>query len=422
MKNRVYICIDLKSFYASVECVERSLDPMTTNLVVADPERTDKTICLAVSPSLKALGVKNRCRVFEIPKDIKYIIAPPRMKKYIDYSASIYAIYLRYISEEDIFVYSIDEVFIDVTDYLVLYEMSPKDFALFLMDKVLKEIGIRATAGIGSNLYLAKIALDITAKHSPLFIGELDEESYKEKLWQHTPLTDFWRIGRAISRRLEHLGLYTMYQIAHTPEDILYREFGIDAEILIDHAWGRESVTLKDIQAYKPKNRSVNSSQVLSRDYSINEALVVLKEMSDEVTLLLVERSSLAKTFSLSIGYAKESGGSLASLSTSTMTATANSLIIKRVFCELYLSLVDRTKLIRRLSLTLSSLTKESEGRQLDLFLDNGLEEKDNKVQKTVLQLKNCYGKNIILKGTDWLEGATAKERNKEIGGHKSGE
>ena len=236
MKDRTYICIDLKSFYASVECVERGLDPMTTNLVVADPERSDKTICLAVSPSMKALGVKNRCRVFEIPPHIKYLMAPPRMQKYIDYAASIYGVYLDYIAPEDIYVYSIDEAFMDVTDYLERYSRTAKEMAVFLMEEVRRRVGVRATAGVGSNMYLCKIALDITAKHAPDFIGILDEESFKEKLWDHTPLTDFWRIGRGLETRLHRLGLYTMRQIAHTPEDILYKEFGIDAEIMIDHA------------------------------------------------------------------------------------------------------------------------------------------------------------------------------------------
>ncbi len=422
MKDRIYLCIDLKSFYASVECVERGLDPMTTNLVVADPERTDKTICLAVSPSLKALGVKNRCRLFEIPKTIKYIIATPRMQKYIDYSANIYGIYLRYLAPEDIFVYSIDEVFMDVTDYLESMNMTAKELAVFLMNKIETEIGVRATAGIGTNLYLAKIALDITAKHSPLFIGILDEESYKEKLWNHTPLTDFWRIGRGMSNRLARLGLYTMYQIAHTPEDLLYREFGIDAELLIDHAWGRESVTLKDVQAYKPKAKSISSGQVLMRDYTPEEALVVVKEMADEVTLLLTEKKMRASTFTLSIGYSKSSGGDFSNGTSSINSSTSQDSLIRRIYIDLYSQLVDREKTIRRFYPIASSLTKEEEGRQLDLFADNEKEDKKNRIQKAILELKDTYGKNIIIKGMDYEENATGRDRNKQIGGHKSGE
>ena len=235
MKEQAYLCIDLKSFYASVECVERGLDPMTTNLVVADPERSDKTICLAVSPSLKKLGVRNRCRVFEIPKNLKYIMATPRMQKYIDYAAAIYGIYLRYLAKEDIHVYSVDEAFLAVTPYLPLYKTTPWNMALFLMAKITEELGVRSTCGIGTNLYLAKVALDIQAKHAPNFIASLNEESYKKTLWQHMPLTDFWRIGNGIANRLAAYGIYNMEQIAKVPEDLLYRLFGIDAELLIDH-------------------------------------------------------------------------------------------------------------------------------------------------------------------------------------------
>ena len=251
-ENRVYMCIDLKSFYASVECVERGLDPFTTNLVVADPERTDKTICLAVSPAMKKLGVPGRCRVFEIPKGINYIKARPRMQLYIDYSADIYEIYLKYIDKNDIHVYSIDEVFMDVTDYLGLYGMSPRQLAQTIMDEILREKKIASACGIGTNLYLAKVALDITAKHSEGRIGILDENDYRDTLWDHRPLTDFWRIGRGISERLAKYGIYTMRQIAHGDPKMLYREFGIDAELLIDHAWGRETVTMADIKAYEP--------------------------------------------------------------------------------------------------------------------------------------------------------------------------
>ncbi len=252
-RKRTYICIDLKSFYASVECRERNLDPMKTNLVVADLERTDRTICLAVSPAMKALGVPGRCRVFEIPSGISYITAPPRMQLYIDYSAKIYAVYLKYIAKEDLHVYSIDEIFMDVTDYLALYEMTAKELCLRMMEDVLETTGIPAAAGIGSNLYLAKIAMDITGKHAPDRIGVLDEDSYRRQLWDHRPLTDFWRIGSGIANQLKRIGITTMREIAQADERKLYRMFGIDAELLIDHAWGRESVTMEDIKAYSSK-------------------------------------------------------------------------------------------------------------------------------------------------------------------------
>lgn len=262
-QERTYICIDLKSFYASVECRERGLDPLTANLVVADPERTEKTICLAVSPAMRAKGVPGRCRVFQIPPDIEYIMAPPRMQLYIDYSADIYAIYLQYISKEDIHVYSIDEAFMDVTDYLPMYRMSAKELSVKIMGDVYAATGITATCGIGTNLYLAKIALDITAKHVEDHIGVLDEASYQKTLWSHKPLTDFWRIGTGIAKRLESAGIYTMEGIAKADEAMLYRMFGIDAELLIDHAWGRETTTIADIKAYRPKENSISSSQVL---------------------------------------------------------------------------------------------------------------------------------------------------------------
>lgn len=421
MKDRTYICIDLKSFYASVECVERGLDPMTTNLVVADPERSDKTICLAVSPSMKALGVRNRCRVFEIPSHIKYLMAPPRMQKYIDYAADIYGVYLKYIAPEDIYVYSIDEVFMDVSDYLERYGMSAKEMAVFLMEKVKTDVGVRATAGIGSNMYLCKIALDITAKHAPDFIGVLDEESFREKLWDHTPLSDFWRIGRGIETRLHRLGLYTMRQIANTPEDILYSEFGIDAEIMIDHAWGRECVTIGDIQRYRPKGESLNSGQVLMRDYSSFEAEIVLKEMADEIALMLTHRHQRASSFSLAVGYAKKDGGDVDSSSGTISAATQSDTVIRRVYLEIYSRIIDRNKSVRRFYLTASMLEDEASSRQLDLFEDSAENEKKSRIQKAVLDIKDLYGKNSIVKGMDYEECATGRERNLQIGGHKSG-
>ena len=307
-EDKVYICIDLKSFFASVECVERGLDPMKTLLVVADPEREKGTICLAVTPAMKALGVRNRCRVFEIPSNIKYIMAPPRMQKYIDYAAEIYGIYLRYISANDIFVYSIDEAFIDITPYMKKYSMNGREFALFLMNKISDELGIRATAGIGTNLYLTKIALDITAKHSPDFIGYLDTESYRETLWDHKPLTDFWHIGEGTARRLAKCGIYTMRQIAMMDEEILYKIFGIDAELLIDHAWGREPTTMADIKAYRPKTNSLTSGQVLMRDYSFDEGRLILREMMDLLALDMVDKNVVTSSVSLWVGYSGRIG------------------------------------------------------------------------------------------------------------------
>ena len=421
MEDKCYICIDLKSFYASVECVERGLDPMTTELVVADPERGDKTICLAVSPSLKKKGVKNRCRVFEIPSHIHYIKAPPRMQKYIDYAASIYGIYLRYFSFEDVYVYSIDEAFLDVTGYLARYKKTPKEMAVFLMDRITDEVGVRATAGIGTNLYLCKIALDINAKHATDFIGVLDEESYREKLWDHKPLSDFWRIGRGIEARLARFGIFTMRQIAHAPEDLLYKEFGIDAELLIDHAWGRESVTMRDIQAYKPKNNSICSGQVLFKDYPFDEALVVVKEMGDDIALQLSRKKKKAAGITLGVGMAGRSGGGGRHMSYSFPSPTQNDLAFRDIAARLFVSMVGKDEYVRRFMISLSGIVDDNDPVQLDLFLDNEESKKRESIQKAILSIKDTYGKNAILKGMDYEEGATQRERNVQIGGHKSG-
>ena len=394
---------------------------MTTDLVVADPERGDKTICLAVSPSLKKKGVKNRCRVFEIPSHIHYIKAPPRMQKYIDYAASIYGIYLRYFSFEDVYVYSIDEAFLDVTGYLARYKKTPKEMAVFLMDRITDEVGVRATAGIGTNLYLCKIALDINAKHAPDFIGVLDEESYREKLWDHKPLSDFWRIGRGIEARLARFGIFTMRQIAHAPEDLLYKEFGIDAELLIDHAWGRESVTMRDIQAYKPKNNSICSGQVLFKDYPFDEALVVVKEMGDDIALQLSRKKKKAAGITLGVGMAGRSGGGGRHMSYSFPSPTQNDLAFRDIAARLFVSLVGKDEYVRRFMISLSGIVDDNDPVQLDLFLDNEESKKRESIQKAILSIKDTYGKNAILKGMDYEEGATQRERNVQIGGHKSG-
>ena len=415
-----YLVIDLKSFYASVECVERGLDPMTTNLVVADPERTDKTICLAVSPSLKALGVRNRCRVFEIPPHLDYIMAEPRMQKYIDYAADIYAIYLRYIAPRDIHVYSIDEAFLDITPYLDRYHMTPREMALFLMGKISEEIGVRSTAGIGTNLYLAKIALDITAKHSPEFIGELTEESYRQTLWDHRPLTDFWRIGRGISEKLASRGIFTMRQLAMADEDMLYRLFGVDAELLIDHAWGRESATIVDIKAYKPKINSLSQGQVLMRDYSKAEAHVVVKEMMEAMCFDMLDKGLVTETLGLFVRYAG-GGGANGSLSLEKASSAAALLIPK--IEELYLKITPDGASVRGIQMWCGGVVPAGGDEQLSFLGENETEaeQKSLSLEKSLLSIKKRYGKNAVLRGLDFEDAATARERNMQIGGHKKG-
>jgi len=418
---RQYLCIDLKSFYASVECVERGLDPMTTDLVVADPERTDKTICLAVSVSLKAKGVKNRCRVFEIPKNLEYIMAPPRMQKYIDYAAEIYAIYLEYIAPEDIHVYSIDEAFLDVTHYLYTYKMNAKQLAKKLMDEIYKRVGVRAACGIGTNLYLCKIALDITAKHSPDFIGYLDEGLYKKTMWQHTPLTDFWRIGRGTAERLARYGIYTMEDIANAPEDFLYKWFGIDAELLIDHAWGRESVTMEDIKLYKAKSNCLSSSQVLMRDYDFYEARLIIKEMLDLLCLEMVNKKLVTDSVSIYVGYSNELNipGARGTAKVAVKT-NADSLIIPAV-TALYDKIVNPKLPVRRIGINFNRVTADTAAEQLNMLLE--IDTNKNKIiQETMLKIKSKHGKNAILKGMNFEAAATTRERNRQIGGHKSGE
>lgn len=431
MENRTYICIDLKSFYASVECVERGLDPMTTNLVVADPERSEKTICLAITPSMKALGIKNRCRVFEIPKHVDYIIAPPRMQKYIDYAAEIYAIYLRYVAKEDIHIYSIDEAFLDLTDYLTTYHMTAKEMALMLMGEILSEVGVRATCGIGTNLYLAKVALDITAKHAEDFIGVLDEQSFKDILWDHKPLTDFWRIGKGTQTTLERYGIQTMRQIAQMDEDFLYQVFGIDAELLIDHAWGREPVTIADIKGYKSKSNCLSSGQVLMRDYGFEEGKLIVREMMDLMCLDLVSKGLVTKSVTIYVGYSNSLHADPARGTAKFARETSADSVIIPAVSALYDRVVDKTKMIRRLNITCNQVAAYSEnsGVQLSFFDDakeqareQEKEQKNLKVQKAVLDIKKKYGKNSILKGMNFEEAATTRERNRQIGGHKSGE
>ena len=420
-QDRTYICIDLKSFYASVECRERGLDPLTTNLVVADPERTEKTICLAVSPAMRARGVPGRCRVFQIPPDIDYMMAPPRMQLYIDYSADIYAIYLQYISKEDIHVYSIDEAFMDVTDYLPMYRMSAKELSMKIMEDVYAATGITAACGIGANLYLAKIALDITAKHVEDHIGILDEESYKRTLWSHKPLTDFWRIGSGIAKRLEGAGIYTMEGIAKADENMLYRMFGIDAELLIDHAWGRETTTIADIKAYRPKENSISSSQVLGCDYDFEGGRLIAKEMADLLCLELVEKGLVTDPISLYVGYSRRLQKKSAHGTITMPVTTSSAKKIMGYTQELFEQIVDRNAPIYRVTLAFNRLVDEMY-QQYDLFTDPAEIEREHKIQKTMLEIKEKFGKNAILKGMNLEKGATTIERNRQIGGHKSGE
>ena len=420
-KKRQYLCIDLKSFYASVECVERSLDPMTTNLVVADKERSDKTICLAITPAMKALGIKNRCRLFEIPKHISYITATPRMQKYIDYAAMIYRIYLKHIAKEDIHVYSIDEVFMDVTDYLPLYRISARELGKRIMEEIFLTLGIRATCGIGTNLYLAKVALDIMAKHQSDFIGELTEESYRQSLWNHKPLTDFWRIGPGMAKRLHSYGIFTMCDITTASEDLLYKLFGVDAELLIDHAWGVEPVTISDIKNYSSKTNCLTSGQVLPRDYNYEEGKLIVKEMMDLLCLDLVEKGLVCKSLTLHIGYSnslhKDSAHGTISLSEET---NADMLMIPAII-SLYEQIIHPLFPIRRVNICCNNVVAESY-RQYSLFTDAQMLNKNKRIQKAVLEVKDKFGKNAILKGMNFEDAAMTRERNHQIGGHKSGE
>lgn len=420
MRQRTYLCIDLKSFYASVECVQRDLDPMTTNLVVADLSRSEKTICLAITPAMKELGISNRCRIFEIPKHISYIAAVPRMQLYINYAAEIYSIYLSYIAKEDIHVYSIDEAFMDVTDYLTLYGMTARQLGRKLLDDIYTRLGIRATCGIGPNLYLTKVALDITAKHAKDFIGELTEETYRETLWNHRPLTDFWRVGKGTARRLENAGIYTMGDIARADEDFLYHLLGIDAELLIDHAWGREPVTIADIKAYRAQTSCLSSGQVLARPYSYEEGVLIVKEMADLLCLELVDKKLVTRSVTLHIGYDNRQGADPAHGTIRLDDETSADLVIVPAVEKLYKQILNPALSIKRIHLTFQHVTPE-EFHQYNFFTDAESLEKNRKIQEAVLSIKHKYGKNAILKGMNLEQHATTMERNTQIGGHRSG-
>ncbi len=508
MERRVYAAIDLKSFYASVECVERGLDPMTTNLVVADASRTEKTICLAVSPSLKAYGIPGRARLFEVVQRVKevnlqrkrnapgreftgesydadalktspelavsYITAPPRMAHYMEHSTRIYRIYLQYVAPEDIHVYSIDEVFIDLTRYLELYRLTARELTMKMIRDVLKATGITATAGIGTNLYLCKVAMDIVAKRIPpdrdgVRIAELDELRYRRLLWGHRPLTDFWRVGRGYAGKLEAHGLYTMGDVArcslgkpgeYFSEDLLYQLFGVNAELLIDHAWGWEECTIADVKAYRPESSSICSGQVLQCPYDYAKTKIVVREMTDALALDLLEKKLVTDQLVLTIGYDVENLTDPARRSgyTGPVVAdrygrkipkhahgtanldrqTSSARLLTEAAVSLYERIMDKNLLARRITLTANRVVEEAaagdepqQPEQLDLFTDYAevrrqreaeaaALERERRRQEAVLHIKQKYGKNAILKGVSLEEGATARDRNRQIGGHKA--
>lgn len=492
--EKVYSCIDLKSFYASVECVERGLNPLKTNLVVADKSRTEKTICLAVSPALKQYGIPGRARLFEVlskvkeinkirrkansykkfsgksvnddilkkdkTKELDLIIAPPRMAHYIDYSAKIYNIYLKYIAEEDIFVYSIDEVFMDITNYLKYYKLSPKDLITKIIKDVYDTTGITATGGIGTNLFLAKVAMDVVAKHiTPnkfgVRIAELNEMSYRKMLWSHVPITDIWRVGKGISKKLEKYGMYTMGDVARCSidnEDLLYKLFGVNAELLIDHAWGYEPCTIESIKNYKPLVKSISSGQVLQSPYSYDKAKLIVREMAELLALDLVSKKLVTEQLVLTIGYDIENvtdnyngeitidhyGRAIPKHAHGTINLdykTSSSKIITEAMIKLYDRIINPKLSVRRVTMAATKLASEEEEkskvryRQLDLFsslddennkldYDREVLKEENNLQNAMLKIKEKYGKNAILKGMDLEDGATTRDRNRQIGGH----
>ena len=418
-KERTYFCIDMKTFYASVECAERGLNPFETNLVVADTSRGKGALCLAVSPRMKAQGVKNRCRLFEIPKNIKYEVALPRMQLYIDYAADIYAIYLKYFAPEDIHVYSIDEAFIDATNYLGTYNTDGRTLAKKLMNEIAEVKHIPSTAGIGSNLFLAKIALDITAKHAKDHMGILNEESFRETLWDHKPITDFWMIANGTARKLERYGITTLKDVAQFPQEQLYKIFGKDAELLIDHAWGREPCRMQDIKSYKSKSHSVSFTQILQRDYSYDEARIVMTEMILHGCQELMRRKVICQKVWIAVGYSQDVLP-MAHAQTKLTSATAVNSLISPYVLNLFDKITDRGTPIRRLGISFNDVCDEGcEG--YDFFTDWEAVEREKAKEKAVLQIADKYGKNAVLRGTNYLDGATQRERNGFIGGHRAG-
>lgn len=419
-EDRIYYCIDMKSFFASVECAERGLNPFETNLVVADPSRGKGAICLAITPKMKSLGIRNRCRLFEILDNVEYEIAIPRMRKYIEYAADIYELYLNYISKDDIHVYSIDESFIDATDYLKYYKLEPKEFAKKLVNEIADKVHIPSTVGIGTNMYLAKIALDITAKKTKDHMGFLNQQLFRETLWDHEPLTDFWQIAKGISGRLARLGIFNMRGITEASEEVMYKTFGINAEIMIDHAWGRESCTIADIKAYKTKSKSVSFSQILFEDYPHHKAMIVMEEMVLNGCQEMLKRHVITNHVGIYVGYSKDiresTGGTV------RMSETTNSFnIISGYVKNLFKNTTDQKYPIRKLGIFFSDVCDEGcEG--YDLFTDFNKVEKERNCERAALQIKEKFGKNSMIRGMDLQEGATAINRNKLIGGHNGGE
>lgn len=419
MGQSMYMVIDQKSFYATVECVARGLDPMTTKLVVADPDRSQNTICLAVTPAMKAMGVKNRCRIREIPGNIKYIVAPPRMQLYIDCAAEIHSVFLKHFAPQDIYTYSIDESFIDVAPYLKMYGIPVKELAKRVIDDIRKIVGTVSTCGIGTNLFLAKVALDIQAKHAPDFIAELNEEQYREQFWDHKPLTDFWGIGPATAKRLWDRGISSMRGIAQLDIDRIYDWFGVDGEILYDHAWGREPTTMADIKAYKSKSKSLSASQVLMRDFRYDEAEIIAKEMIDQLCLDMAAKGLATESVSLYVGYSYTYGvpgaGGTAKLSAKT---NASSVIMPAIG-TLYRRIVNPAYGIRRICLSCNNVVEDRGIFQLSMLEDANKQLRDKSLQETLLGIRAKYGKNAILRGISYTPASTARERNAQIGGHK---
>lgn len=418
-KERAYFCIDMKTFYASVECAERNLNPFETNLVVADLTRGRNALCLAISPKLKAQGIKNRCRLSDIPRNIRYDVAPPRMQLYIDYAADIYGLYLNYFDASDIHVYSIDESFIDATGYLGTYKTDPVSLAKKLMNEIADKMRIPSTAGVGTNLYLAKIALDITAKHSKDHIGYLNEDLYRKTLWTHEPITDFWQIAGGTAKRLQRIGIVNMKGIANAPQELLYKTFGINAELMIDHAWGRESCRISDIKKYRSKSRSVSFSQILPRDYSYDEAKTVITEMAYHGSLELMKRQVITKKVWVGIGYSKNMCESTAATA-KLFCATAVPSKIKPAAVRAFETAAVKGVPIRRLAISFNDVCDEGcEG--YDLFTDWNSIEREKAREQAVLDITARYGKNAVLRGVNFMEGATQRERNDMIGGHRAG-
>jgi DNA polymerase V len=417
--QKTYLCIDLKSFYASVECVELGLDPFKVNLVVADPTRGGGAITLAATPAIKKLGVSSRGRIFEIDPKIEYMITPPRMHLYMEYSCRVYKIFLEFIAKEDIHVYSIDESFLDITNYLKLYQVNAKELAKKILDRIYEKTGLIATVGIGTNLYLAKIAMDVSAKHNADRIAYLNEDLYRQTLWHHTPMTDFWMLGNGTERRLHKLGIYDMYDLSQFPIEILYKEFGVNAEYIIDHAWGKEPTTIQDIKNYKSKQHSISNSQILFEDYSYKNAFVVMKEMVDQNVLTLTEKHLVTKQISLMIGYSKDC--IKPSCGSCKITNCTNSYsILLEEFKRLYIRIVNPNYPIRQIAISFQDVKDEYYYENYDLFTDVEKVEREKKLQETLVQIKHRYGKNAILKGMNALDFATAKKRNTLIGGHNA--